>query len=375
MWKHLSYAYDDEGIETVTSKSQKKLEESMLNYDNKSDMFYRNRIREFLIDGLYGLPKIFESLNSEEPWIAYWFMGSMMTLKLDSMSGFNLFTNGVIYYLDKRKTADGLFASARQHISHVILNYVSVNALALVGTEKAYNVINRKSIYNFLLSLKQPNGAFCAHVGGEVDVRITYCAISTCALLNMLTPEITDGVVEYVKSCQNYDGSFSPFKGAESHGAYGYCSMAILSILNEIDKIDVDSAIRWCASRQMTFEGGFNGRASKLVDTCYIWWVGAMSRMLADHKGIKPFWNPEALLQYEVILCQPKCGGLTDKPGVNADMFHTMYGLMGISVTCKDLLRSQYKIDLEEADPRHSITKVSAEKIKAYFRERPFTNS
>ncbi|CCW70131.1 unnamed protein product [Phytomonas sp. Hart1] len=37
---------------------------------------------------------------------------------------------------------------------------------------------------------------------------------------------------------------------------------------------------RWLANRQLSFEGGFNGRTNKLVDSCYAHWVGGSFALL-----------------------------------------------------------------------------------------------
>lgn len=37
---------------------------------------------------------------------------------------------------------------------------------------------------------------------------------------------------------------------------------------------------RWTVNRQLSFEGGFNGRSNKLVDACYSYWVGALFPLL-----------------------------------------------------------------------------------------------
>lgn len=49
------------------------------------------------------------------------------------------------------------------------------------------------------------------------------------------------------------------------------------------------SVQRWCASRQMRFEGGFQGRTNKLVDGCYSFWQGGVFPIIYEmlnHEGI-----------------------------------------------------------------------------------------
>ena len=44
------------------------------------------------------------------------------------------------------------------------------------------------------------------HDDGEVDTRGTYTVLAVARLLNMLTPELVNGVAEYLISCQTYEG-------------------------------------------------------------------------------------------------------------------------------------------------------------------------
>lgn len=38
--------------------------------------------------------------------------------------------------------------------------------------------------------------------------------------------------------------------------------------------------LEWLSQRQLTFEGGFNGRINKLVDSCYNFWQGAAFELM-----------------------------------------------------------------------------------------------
>lgn len=40
--------------------------------------------------------------------------------------------------------------------------------------------------------------------------------------------------------------------------------------------------LNWLVNRQMSKEGGFQGRTNKLVDNCYSFWIGASFRLLCD---------------------------------------------------------------------------------------------
>ena len=141
----------------------------------------------------------------------------------------------------------------------------------------------------------------------------------------------------------------------------------------------MDTLQDWLVKRQMTFEGGFNGRSNKLVDGCYCFWVGSAISLIdlgccpADYDTrfdsgvyrIDPFSvtrirkenddmqsSPtsenelfkqkeegnltfdQKLLQRYVLLCaQDPNGGLRDKPSKGRDFYHSCYNLSGLSVS------------------------------------------
>ncbi len=39
--------------------------------------------------------------------------------------------------------------------------------------------------------------------------------------------------------------------------------------MGKLGEVDVESLLDWAVMRQMSFEGGFQGRTNKLVDSCY----------------------------------------------------------------------------------------------------------
>ena len=56
----------------------------------------------------------------------------------------------------------------------------------------------------FLLSLKQKDGSFILHEGGEVDIRGSYCAVSVASMLGILTGELVENVQDFVKRFHGY---------------------------------------------------------------------------------------------------------------------------------------------------------------------------
>jgi protein farnesyltransferase subunit beta len=170
----------------------------------------------------------------------------------------------------------------------------------------------RDKMYKWFLSLKQPDGSFLVSHDAEVDVRGLYCLLVTATLLNLLTPELLEGVPEFIAACQSYEGGFSssslPYFDdtdaakfpasslAEAHGGYTFSCLAswvmvqpYLATLRESGKpakasvaINLKSLLRWMVNMQGgEFDlGGFRGRTNKLVDGCYSWWVGGCFPLL-----------------------------------------------------------------------------------------------
>lgn len=101
----------------------------------------------------------------------------------------------------------------------------------------------------------------------------------------MLTPELVNGVGDYIAKCQTYEGGFSAVIGTEAHAGYAYCGIASLAILNEIDKINLEQLENWACGCQLAFEGGFSGRTNKLVDSCYSHWQGAIPIICELHRS------------------------------------------------------------------------------------------
>ena len=92
------------------------------------------------------------------------------------------------------QNSTGGFGGGPSQLAHLATTYAAVNALAIIGTKEAYDVVDRyvfvikghtrilessltrmptnsASLLSFFLRLKQPDGSFLMHVGGEADAR------------------------------------------------------------------------------------------------------------------------------------------------------------------------------------------------------------
>jgi len=51
-------------------------------------------------------------------------------------------------------------------------------------------------------------------------------------------------------------------------------------LLGQVHRLDTVRLERWVLRRHMALEGGFSGRANKLVDGCYSFWQGGLLPLL-----------------------------------------------------------------------------------------------
>ena len=312
--------------------------------------------RRFVRHAQAGLPPGYSSLEVSQPWLLYWSFVALDTLdatgsaarrRADEDAALRAHAAWTLGHLwDARR---GGFAGAPGQIPHMVSTYAGVHAAAQIGTRAAYAVVDRAGLHRFLARMKRADGSFAAHDDGESDMRAVYGAVACAALANVLSADLRAGVAEWIARCQTYEGGIGGAPGNEAHGGYAFCALATLQILGRLDAIDVRAFARWLAARQMAREGGFQGRANKLVDACYSWWQGAVFAILGGQATVPgetaavpggPLRTPDGawlldsdLLQMYVLGCaQDERGGLRDKPTARRDLYHTCYALCGLSI-------------------------------------------
>ena len=242
----------------------------------------------------------------------------------------------------------------------------------------------REKIIKYIVHLQQEDGSFAGDKWGEIDTRFTYCAVSALSLLGHLYPPnygqqrennsdqnlpITSSHVvkeqsnldfeeediqgkgkekqelgyinaelasEFILNCMNFDGGFGCIPGAESHAGQVFTCVGALAILGSLEKIDADLLGWWLCERQCD-SGGLNGRPEKQADVCYSWWILSSLVMIG-----RSSWISRRKLATFILECQDnEDGGIADRPGNLADIFHTYFGVAGLSLLhyfeCEDL--------------------------------------
>ncbi|KAJ1935309.1 CAAX farnesyltransferase (FTase) subunit beta, partial [Linderina pennispora] len=282
-----NFRYDDNEYETETSLAQFTVENSIgdqyMRYidpdtlehggeiDDTQYRLSRPRHEQFLRDAIAegsGLSKYMDAL---QPWLIFWSLNSLAILGSEIRPDL---AERALESLRLMQDPSGGFGGGNRQIPHLADTYAAVMALTLLDSDRALEVVDRQKMHEWLVRLKRSDGSFYMHEGGEVDVRGIYCALTVASVLNIMTPEITANCADFIAGCQTCEGGIGPYPGVEAHGGYTLCGLAALEILGRSDIVDLKRLSRWMILRQMPFEGGFSGRANKLVDGCYSYWQG-----------------------------------------------------------------------------------------------------
>lgn len=123
---------------------------------------------------------------------------------------------------------------------------------------------------------------FRMHENGECDLRGIYI-VSLIGKTLCMKEDVFEGVVEEVVACQTYEGGLTNSPGGEAHGGYTFCGVAALSLLGQLERLDISRLMFWLSHRQVDKLGGFNGRTNKLIDSCYSFWVGATFNVINNY--------------------------------------------------------------------------------------------
>ncbi len=185
-----------------SSSFTKFRDEGLINAENEIRLLRRSHA-DYLIHNFDELPAGFVSLDASRPWIIYWILHSLYLLGVNTQS----FHERIISTLRCIQNKSGGFGGGPMQISQGAPNYAAVLSLCMIGSSEALSSVDRKAMYRWFLGLKQPSGGFSIHIDGETDTRSTYTVISISRLLNILTPELTQGVADFVLKCQTYEGN------------------------------------------------------------------------------------------------------------------------------------------------------------------------
>ncbi|KAF9511267.1 hypothetical protein BS47DRAFT_1373121 [Hydnum rufescens UP504] len=223
----------------------------------------------------------------------------------------------------------GGFGAHPDHDAHIV---PTLSAIQILHILDAPDQVDVPRIVSYVISLQNSSGSFSGDQFGETDTRFTYCAVSILSLLGKLDTLDEQKTIGYLRKCRNFDGGFGNTEGAESHAAQVFVCVATLAILDRLDEVDQDMLGWWLAERQLP-NGGLNGRPEKLEDVCYSFWVLSSLSILKRVHWI----DANSLISFilsaqESMASDLEGGGIADRPGDTADVFHTVFGAAGLSL-------------------------------------------
>ncbi|KAK8451452.1 hypothetical protein SEVIR_6G214800v4 [Setaria viridis] len=218
----------------------------------------------------------------------------------------------------------GGFGGNVGHDPHVLYTLSAVQVLCLFDR---LDVLDVDKVADYVAGLQNEDGSFSGDIWGEVDTRFSYIALCTLSLLHRLHKIDVQKAVDFVVSCKNLDGGFGAMPGGESHAGQIFCCVGALAITGSLHHIDRDLLGWWLCERQCK-DGGLNGRPEKLADVCYSWWV-LSSLIMID----RVHWIDKEKLTKFILNCQDKeNGGISDRPDNAVDIYHTYFGVAGLSL-------------------------------------------
>eukprot|EP01132_Coremiostelium_polycephalum_P006209 gene6209-7731_t len=274
----------------------------------------------------------------------YWGLTGLNLLKsIDKMD-----KNEIVEWLLSCQKPNGGFSGNQSHDDHLLS---TLSAIQILIQLDSLDKINIDIVANYIAQLQQEDGSFFGDKWGEVDTRFSYAAVLALSLIGKLDMINQEKAAQFLHKCRNFDQGYGCIPGAESHAGQTFTCVGALAILNRLNEIpDIDELGWWLCERQLP-NGGLNGRPEKSSDVCYSWWVlSALSTIDRLH------WIDNNKLKNYILLCQDnETGGIADKPGDLPDVFHTFFGLCGISL--------MGYFDLDHIDPVYALPTKTLEKL------------
>jgi geranylgeranyl transferase type-2 subunit beta len=271
-------------------------------------------------------------------------------------------TSIIDWVLQCYDTKSGGFGGNINHDGHLLYTLSALQILIMAGYDihDSNLALPVDDIVQFVSKLQQPDGSFAGDEWGEIDTRFSYCALSAMSILigqNEMTKFVdVPKAVQYIASCQNLDGGFGSCKGAESHAAQVFCCVGALSIAKSLHVLQRPDLLGWWLAERQVDSGGLNGRPEKQADVCYSWWILSVLKII----GRVDWISQNKLVTFIAKAQDPDDGGIADRPDDMPDIFHTFFGIAGLSLLDK-LPDSYRKIDPVYAMPVDVIERCGLE--------------
>lgn len=282
----------------------------------------------------------------------YWGISALVVMGMESA----LPADNILSFVKSCYHNSGGFAPSPGHDPHLLYTLSCLQILALL--DALDELPDKEKTIGYIASLQKVDGSFSGDKWGEIDTRFSYCAFQALALLNALDRVNIDTGVEFIAKCMNFDGGFGAVPGAESHAGQVFCCVGALAIVKRLDVIDADLLGWWLAERQVD-SGGLNGRPEKQSDVCYSWWILSSLAILG-----RMDWIDKKKLSKFILECQDSDGvgssyesyggGIADRPGNLPDVYHTFFGIAGLSLLGCFEEGNSYELNIDTSIPSKS---------------------
>nr|CAI5848524.1 unnamed protein product [Callosobruchus analis] len=273
----------------------------------------------FAVGGLDILNALDSITDARKQSIIDWIYSLQIINDKDLASGFQGSTN--------LNTIENRGENTLYKWAHIANTYACLATLLMLRDN--LERVNRPSIINSAVD------------GVESDMRFVFCAASISYILNDWSGIDVELMVDFILNSISYDGGIGQGPELESHCGSTFCAVASLALSGNLDRLtraQFDNLRRWLLFR---FDGGFNGRPNKPVDTCYSFWTGGALKILDAYDFIQQENNHQRGGFAKWINCVP-------------DPMHSYLGLAGLSLMEFDGLNEMFS-DLNVTKPTHDF--------------------
>ncbi|OAX40430.1 terpenoid cyclases/Protein prenyltransferase [Rhizopogon vinicolor AM-OR11-026] len=211
---------------------------------------------------------------------------------------------------------------------HIIMTYTALLSLSILRDN--FSRLDRKGLLEFLRSCQNSDGSFSSEpLGGDSDLRTTFSAFSISSMLDDWSGMDVSSALRFISSCRTYEGGYGQSPSGEALGGTTYCALASLQLSKQLESLsaqDRQKTVRWLVQNQAS-NGGFRGRTNKDADACYCFWCGASLHVLDAGDLVD-----EAAMSSFIASCQFKYGGIAKTPGEHPDPYHTYLALAAVAL-------------------------------------------
>lgn len=145
----------DDGFRTGTTRAQRGLEKKLLDThrafreatsaERLSELtLKRKKHVAYLHKNLGTLPEGYSALEASQTWIVYWNLHSLALLEAPLADGMD--ENSIIQFLASCQCETGGFGGGPNQIAHLASTYAAVMALVTIGTQNAFDIIDRPKL-------------------------------------------------------------------------------------------------------------------------------------------------------------------------------------------------------------------------------------